>query len=266
MKVLLVDAFNMIHRARFGHAQGEHGITYTFFRSLRSEVERHKPDRIFVVTEGRPVKRIAENAEYKANRTQVLDDGFHRQKRDILNLCKLLPIIKVKHPEHECDDVIAHIAMQKQPNDEHIICSSDSDFIQLLDDSRISLWNPVKKDFVSPVPNYVVWKALRGDKSDNVPGVKGVGDVTATKLVNDPLKLQEFLNSSQEKKNDFDSSYRQILFEEVDESGVQAEECVYDPLRLREEFANRSFSSLVDKQWTKWSATWQALEDKCKHP
>lgn len=265
MKVLLIDAFNMIHRARFGHAQGEHGITYTFFRSLRSEVERHKPDRMYIITEGRPVKRIAENAEYKANRTQILDDGFHRQKRDILNLCSLLPISMAKHPEHECDDVIAHIAREMHSSDEHVVCSSDSDFIQLLDDSRIKLWNPVKKNFVEPVPNYVVWKALRGDKSDNIPGVKGVGDVTASKLTAEPHKLQEFLNSSQEKRNDFDSSYRQILFEEVDRNGVQFEDYLYDPLKLREEFVKREFSSLVDKQWVKWSATWQKLEDKCKH-
>lgn len=262
MKNLIIDAFNMIHRSRFGQ-KGDHGTTYTFFRSLRSEVERHRPDRVFVVWEGRPVRRIAENAKYKANRVPVLEDGFHRQKRDIRELCKLLPLTSMVHPEHECDDVVAYIVRDMLPDDEHVVCSSDSDFIQLIDE-RVRLWNPVRKDFVQSQPNYVVWKALRGDKSDNVPGVRGVGDVTATKLANDEQLLREFLESSEEKKRDFESSYRQILFEEVDPNGVQAQQSNYDSSQLIEEFRNRGFSSIVEKSWLKWSSTWTNLETKCK--
>ncbi len=262
MKNLIIDAFNMIHRSRFGQ-KGDHGTTYTFFRSLRSEVERHKPDRVFVVWEGRPVRRIAENAEYKANRAPVLDDGFHRQKRDIRELCKLLPVTSVVHPEHECDDVIAYIVRSMLPNDEHVVCSSDSDFIQLIDE-RVSLWNPIRKDFVQFQNNYVVWKALRGDKSDNIPGVRGIGDVTATKLANDEKLLQEFLANSDENRHDFESSYKQILFENVDSYGVQAQESNYDSSQLMEEFRIRGFSSIVEKSWVKWSLTWTNLEMKCK--
>lgn len=265
MKNLIIDAFNMIHRSRFGQT-GENGLTYTFFRSLRSEVEKHKPDQVFVVLEGRPVRRMLENSEYKANRTQILDEGFHRQKKDVLELCKLLPISIIKHPQHECDDVIAYIAREMFPDDEHVICSSDTDFIQLLDEERIKLWNPIKKSFVQHQKNYVVWKALRGDKSDNIPGVRGVGDATATKLCNDPLKFDEFFKSNPEKRNDFDSSYRQILFEEIDPKNIQIEKNAYDSSRLMEEFKNRNFNSIVDKSWSKWDATWKNLESKCKQP
>lgn len=264
MKNLIIDAFNMIHRARFGQS-GNDGITYTFFRSLRSEVEKHKPDQVFLVLEGRPVRRLMENSEYKANRTQILDEGFHRQKKDVINLCKQLPIITIKHPQHECDDVVAYIAKSLLPNDDHVICSSDTDFIQLLDETqRIKLWNPIKKSFVQAQPNYVVWKALRGDKADNIPGVKGVGDATATKLSNDSVKFEEFFKNHPEKKNDFDSSYRQILFEEIDPKNIQIEKNAYDPSRLMEEFKSRNFNSIVDKSWSKWDATWKNLESRCK--
>ena len=263
MKILLVDAFNMIHRARHGHDQGEHGITYTFFRSLRSEVEKHKPDLVFLVSEGKPVKRLLENSDYKGNRTPVVDENFHRQKREIFELCNLLPLIQARHPNHECDDVIAHIATTMFPDDDHIICSTDSDFIQIVD-SRVNLWNPIKKSFIQPINNYVIWKALRGDKSDNIPGVKGVGDVTATKLANDQIKLNQFLENDSSKKADFESSLKQILFEDVDHSNIQFKINVYDSEKVVKEFLIRNFNSIAEKSCKKWNLSWIDLEVKCK--
>lgn len=265
MNILLVDAFNMIHRARHGHDKGEYGIIYTFFRSLRSEVEKHKSDLVFLVTEGKPVRRLAENTEYKANRTAIVDEGFHRQKKKIFDLCQSLPIIVARHPQHECDDVIAHIATKMFPNEQHIICSTDTDFIQIVNGANVNLWNPIKKNFIGPIENYSIWKALRGDKSDNIPGVKGIGDVTATKLASDDKKLQQFLDSDPSKKESFESSLRQILFEDVEHKNIQFDCNSYDSERLLEEFRVMNFNSLIDKSWKKWNQTWTDLEDKCKH-
>ena len=180
MKVLAVDSYNMIHRSRFGFGSGDHSTTFNFFRSLRSEIERHQPDEVYIVSEGRPIHRFELNENYKGNRTPLNDDGFHRQKRDIFNLCKLLPVSIIRHPDYECDDVIGHLCMTRHPTDEVTIVSSDSDFIQLLESPTVKLWNPVKKKFLDQWPvDYVMWKALKGDMTDNIPGIKGVGEKRA---------------------------------------------------------------------------------------
>ena len=50
-KVLLVDAYNMIHRARFGFGSGPHSVTFNFFRALRSEINRHLPNKVYIVSD-----------------------------------------------------------------------------------------------------------------------------------------------------------------------------------------------------------------------
>jgi 5'-3' exonuclease len=151
------------------------------------------------------------------------------------------------------------------PNDDHVICSTDSDFIQAIEGERIKLWNPIKKNFIKSVENYVVWKALRGDKSDNIPGVKGVGNVIASKLSTDEKKLNHFLESDPQKKLSFESSLNQILFEKVDQANIQFNCNFYDSNKLFNEFLSRNFNSITDKYWNKWNKTWLDLEEKCKH-
>lgn len=262
-KILLVDTYNMIHRARFGWASGDHSITFTFFRSLRSEIERHKPDKVYIVSEGRPVHREKINPDYKANRAPLKDPDFHRQKRDIFELCKLLPVTVIKHPEFECDDVIGHLAEVTHKTDEVVICSSDSDFIQLIEDDRVFLWNPVKKKFVEKWPvDYVLWKSLRGDKTDNVPGIKGVGDKTAFKLASDQVLLENFLTP--EKRKIFESAMTQIKLASLEKEGEKIDEKDYsfDEASLKNAFTTRQFKSIIEKSWPKWQNSLESLNAK----
>ena len=261
MKVLLIDTYNMIHRSRFGWSKGDHAITFTFFRSLRSEVERHNPDKVYIVSEGMPKHRLAENPEYKGNRTKVLDEGFHRQKRDIFDLCRHLPLTFIRHEDYECDDVIAHLATEVHTSDDVVICSSDSDFIQLLCHDNITLWHPVKKSFVERWPvDYLVWKSLRGDKTDNVPGIKGVGDKTAMKLASDENLLKEFLTD--EKRKIFDSAMSQIKLTKISDKNFIEFKYTFDKEVIKKEFSNREFSSILNKGWKKWNSTWEKLNDR----
>ncbi len=261
MKILLIDAYNMIHRSRFGWMKGEHAITFNFFRSLKSEIDRHAPDRVYIVSEGRPKHRLEENPEYKANRKKIEDDGFHRQKKDIFKLCSLMPVTFIRHEDYECDDVIGHLSVVTHSKDEVVICSSDSDFIQLLDRENVSLWNPVKKSFVEQWPvDYLTWKALRGDKTDNVPGIKGVGDKTAMKLAKDPEKLKGFLTS--EKAKVFESAKSQITLAKISDNNF--DKCVYSISidELKNEFVSRGFKSIVEKGWQKWKNTLEDLDER----
>lgn len=261
MKVLLIDAYNMIHRSRFGWMKGDHAVTFNFFRSLKSEVDRHKPDKVYVVSEGKPKHRIAENAEYKANRVRIKDDNFHRQKRDIFGLCSYLPVSLIRHEDYECDDVIGHLTNEDHAKDEVVICSSDSDFIQLISTNRVSLWNPVKKSFIDPWPvDYITWKALRGDKTDNIPGIKGVGDKTAMKLASDHKKLTEFLTP--DKRKVFESAKSQILLAKIEDNKFIRCDYTFNHENLKQEFSDRGFGSIVEKGWNKWMNTWENINEK----
>ena len=261
MKVLLIDAYNMIHRSRFGWMKGDHAITFNFFRSLKSEIDRHSPDKVYIVSEGRPVHRITSNPEYKANRQSIKDEGFHRQKRDIFSLIAHLPVTFMRHADYECDDVIGHLAIEAHESDEVVICSSDSDFIQLLDKDNVTLWNPVKKSFVERWPvDYLIWKSLRGDKTDNVPGIKGVGDKTAMKLASDPQKLKEFL--TEERMLVFKSAMSQIRLAEIFDNNFETSDYTFDSSALKERFSERDFKTIVGKGWSKWEQTWSTLDDK----
>lgn len=251
----------MIHRSRFGWMKGDHSITFNFFRSLKSEIDRHTPDKVYVVSEGRPKHRLLENPEYKANRKKIDDNGFHRQKRDIFNVIKDLPVTFIRHEDYECDDVIGHLATVTHLEDEVVICSSDSDFIQLLEKQNVSLWNPVKKSFVEKWPvDYLVWKSLRGDKTDNVPGIKGVGDKTAMKLASDTQKLENFLTD--DKRKTFESAMEQIKLAQIFDNNFDMSDYTFDNESLKEKFTERGFSSIVGKGWKKWEQTWSTLNEK----
>ena len=261
MKVLLIDTYNMIHRSRFGWSKGDHAITFTFFRSLRSEVERHDPDKVYIVSEGKPKHRLSENPNYKGNRKSLTDDGFHRQKRDIFDLCKYLPVTFIKHDDYECDDVISHLSTEVHSEDDVVICSSDSDFIQLLSYDNVSLWHPVKKSFVEKWPvDYLVWKSLRGDKTDNVPGIKGVGDKTAMKLAADSDLLQKFLTN--EKRKIFESAMSQIKLAKIVDENFTQFRYSFDKEIIKKEFSVREFSSILNKGWKKWNSTWEKLDER----
>lgn len=253
----------MIHRSRFGWSTGDHAITYTFFRSLKAEISRHEPDKVYIVSEGKPLHRLVINPDYKGNRKPMTDDGFHRQKKDIFEICKYLPVTFIKHPEYECDDVIGHLTSNIHKDDEVVICSSDSDFIQLLEYPDTHLWNPVRKQFIEKWPvDYLVWKSLRGDKTDNVPGIKGVGDKTAMKLAKDSEALEKFLTD--DKRKIYENAFAQIKLSEINENCNKFIESDYtfSDTKLYKEFEHRSFNSITTKGWTKWKSTMEELNDK----
>jgi DNA polymerase-1 len=268
MKVLAIDSYNMIHRARFGYGSGHHSITFNFFRSLKSEIERHRPDLVYIVSEGRPVHRIKLNEDYKGNRSPILDDNFHRQKQDIFNLCKFLPVKMIRHVDYECDDVIAHICLTKHADDDVTIVSSDSDFIQLLEKKKVCLWNPVKKKFIEKWPvDYVTWKSLKGDPTDNIAGIKGIGEKRAFSLASDVSILNKMLEEDDLKKKIYESAYAQIQLIDfsVDDVGIEESTHEFNEPRIHSEFMKREFKSMVGNAWTKWCVTMERLNDTDKN-
>lgn len=260
MKVLIIDLYNMIHRARYGFGQGDHAVIFNFFRQLKSEIDKHESEIVYVVDEGRPVQSIAVDSNYKGNRVRDPDENFHRQKREIIQILKTISgVVYAQHPERECDDVAAHLAVVAHKDDHVTIVSSDSDFIQVLEErDNIFLWNPVKKQFVEKVPNYIIYKALKGDPTDNVPGVPGVGHVKATELANNALARNLFLEKNMAHEI-FDKAYRMIKFKPVLSEEVTYINTKFDEQKLLKEFTDRDFQSIIGKSWPKWVKTFGGI-------
>ena len=264
--VLLLDGYNLIYRARHsGMNKGEFSTIFNFFRSIRPLVEKFNPDLCYFVLEGMPVKRLEVAPEYKAQRVYHDKDNFRSQRKKIISLIKeFFPFTIARHSDYECDDVINFLANEKHKNDNVTIISSDTDFIQSINE-KTKVYNPVRKLFQDETEyNYVEWKALVGDKSDNIEGFKGVGNKTAIKLLNDSNKLNDFLLQEGFKEK-FNKNKFMIRFHDLTEEKLNIEYTLpQNPNwnNLKNEFINMQFSSIIskDKSWNKYINTFQNLE------
>jgi len=265
MKVVMLDAYNLIHRARSGFTKGAHAIVYNFFRGIRPIIELHNPDRVYFVLEGIPKHRQALLPSYKGDRVSP-GDSFHKQKRIIISLIKTsFPFQVMQAEDLECDDLIGNLAHYHESNgDECVIVSGDSDFIQVLDKNpSVKLYHPIKKTYVEkPGYHYLTWKALCGDKTDNIPGIKGVGAKTAEKLCKNTGQMAAFLQ-----KNDnravFHRNFSLIAFPEI--TGFRPRDYTitageFHEGDIRECFEAMGFTSMLkESTWKKYAATFRDL-------
>jgi 5'-3' exonuclease len=273
MTILALDFMNAAHRARSGFLAGDYPVVFNFFRGFRALVEQFKPNRVYVALEGRPHARHALMGEYKANRVVAADDpraaemaNFFRQVdiiKELLN--SYFPVSVVRHPDFEADDTIANLISRSTSAVPWVLVSSDTDFIQLLQtQSNLRLYNPVRKEFVEAPADYdyVTWKALRGDATDNIPGVPGVGDKTADKIASDPDLLTEYV-SRPEVEPIFTRNYDLIRFAEWndDERGeMTSSSPTKDWDTVKSRFSQFEFASIVkDGTWQKFVGTFDKL-------
>lgn len=230
-KILIIDAYNMIHRCRFTWGGGQITefdkdlIFYNFVKTLRSELERHSSDKVYFVLDGKPGNRLGISSDYKGNRRVETTDPeiiaywayFRDQKNKVINFVKrCLPITTVFHPFYEADDLIYHLVVENKMSDITIV-SSDTDFIQILNEypNRVSLYNPVSKKYRENTEyDYVSWKAMVGDRTDNIPGVHRVGDKTAKKILSKNGALEDRMADLNFKKQYLDS-YRLIKLDNM---------------------------------------------------
>jgi len=272
MTILCIDFMNIAHRARSGFQAGDYPVVFNFFRQFKALVEQFKPNRVYVVLEGRPVERHEALPEYKANRVVPVDDPrrdelerFFKQKDVILGLLsKHFPVAVVRHPTSEADDTIANLVCTSTPVVPWTIVSSDTDFIQVLQEyPHVSLYNPVKKQFVeAPEYPYLTWKALRGDSTDNIPGIPGIGDKTAEKIAMDPSLLVETMKDST-KAELFQRNYDLIEFKRWsnDEATQMTSSApTKDWSMIKNTFDSMGFQSITkDGTWEKFVATFDRL-------
>ncbi len=167
---------------------------YIFNNMLRKLAKSYSPEYIAAVFEsGAPSARMAEFAEYKANRAEMPPDLGEQipQIRRILDAMRI-PILE--YTGFEADDVIGAIARRaEQAGIAVVIVSSDKDMMQIVSE-RVSMLNPAKddewydpakvKEFLGVPPAQVAdLFALKGDAIDNIPGAPGIGDKGARDLI-----------------------------------------------------------------------------------
>ena len=265
MKVLLLDAYNLIYRARSGYMKGDYPVVYNFFRGIRPLIEKFKPQKVYFVLEGNPQFRTQLNDAYKANRSNN-DRHFHEQKAQIISIVReCFPFVSVRHPNLECDDTIATLVkVHCQQDDECIIISSDSDFYQLLNVfDKCTIYNPIKKKIIErPDYDYVTWKALRGDATDNIAGIPGCGDKTADKLVRSQELLVEYLKKDPVRQHIFERNVNLIRLVDFSDnlSEMERHDGVADFEQLYDIFDDMEFNSMLkEKTWNKYVNTFKEV-------
>jgi len=196
-RIVLVDGHHLAYRSYFAlpemtTSRGEPvQAIYGFLRTLL-KLLREDGDCVIVVFDAPgPSFRHEAYEAYKAQRAPTPED-FKPQVEKIKEAVDLLGLTRLEVPGFEADDVIGTLAKRAEREGyEVVIVSSDRDLFQLLSD-RVSVWLPtgetmtpekVEKKYGVPPSAWVDYRALVGDPSDNIPGVKGIGPKTAAKLI-----------------------------------------------------------------------------------
>ena len=213
--------------------QGNHvGGLVGFMKSLGYAIKLIKPTRVILVFDGQGniTNRRNTYSEYKANRQIKRITNFNvfstleeesesvaTQMMRLLDYLKCLPVNISIIDKIEADDTIAYLSQKLK--DDIVIYSADQDFLQLVDD-RVTVYSPIKKKFYRPNDvfeqyglyphNFITMKCLMGDKSDNLPGVKGLG----------PKKLMKFFPEIAGKEKFTLQEAYQKATDKVDEHGI----------------------------------------------
>lgn len=268
-KVLLLDGYNLFYRARYSNMRkGQHATVFNFFRSLRPLIEKFSPDSVFLVLEGMPKKRMLLSEDYKGTRVHTNEDNFKEQRRQIEKLLeRFYPVNLVRQPDFECDDIIGYLANKFSVDSQVTIVSTDTDFIQSIDEN-VQLYNPVRKTFVDKFEcNYVLYKALKGDAADNIEGFSGIGDKTAKKLVQNKELMKEFLDKENNLEK-FKHNVEMIRFHKLNEEEIKNINFFGYNLEgwenLRSIFKEMEFKSMTEKEtsWQKYIKTFNEIKDE----
>jgi DNA polymerase-1 len=225
-RLFLLDGYALIYRAFFAMisrplrtTRGENtsaawGVTNFLLRM----VEQHRPEYLAWVNDAGTSFREERYADYKSTREKLDDElqaDFDRSLERILELLNAFRIPVVAVPGYEADDVIGTLATRaSEAGVQAVIVSGDKDFYQLIG-PRVALLNPgrggpaaVEETWVDesnaserlgvPPRQVADYLALVGDTSDNVPGVKGIGEKGAQKLLAEYGDLETILGRAGE--------------------------------------------------------------------
>jgi DNA polymerase-1 len=219
-RLLLIDGHSMAYRAffalpteNFTTATGQHtNAIYGFATMLISLLKDEKPTHVAVAFDvSRKTFRTEIFPEYKANRAKTPDE-FRSQMSYLNELVKGFGITQFSVEGFEADDIIATLATRAATDGfEVLICTGDRDSFQLVTESitvlypkrgvsemaRMTPQAVIDKYQMTPL-QYPDFAALRGDPSDNLPSIPGVGEKTAAKWIIEYGSLEKLLEKADE--------------------------------------------------------------------
>ena len=204
-RLLIVDSNALFHRSRaaltrtMGEMSTSHGVpttgTYGFLNALFSVIEKYQFDSVIPAFDAGNNWRKKEDTEYKADREK--NDLAHYADMNLLieDVLPALGFSPIGVKGWEADDIVATVSRNSPAYEEVFILTCDKDLLQLVTNRvKVILFNSAKKvrevdiDGVQEIygvyPSEVKYfKALAGDASDNVAGIRGIGPKTAVKII-----------------------------------------------------------------------------------
>ena len=253
-KVLIIDGLNTFIRVfsviPTTNEDGIHiGGIVGFLRSIGYAINMIRPTRTIIVFDGKggsnrrrkiyPEYKQNRKTKYRVNRSNSFasqDDekmNMIMQIQRVVEYLDTLPVTVLSYDNIEADDTIGYICRQVLTDSQITIMSTDKDFLQLAN-GRIKIWSPTKKkmydedkvldEYGISSHNYIWYRVLDGDKSDNISGVRGFGLKTIQKKLpflseNRIVKLDEVLNELPEHKDTIELNYKLMQLSDVDISG-----------------------------------------------
>jgi DNA polymerase-1 len=232
-RLLLLDGHSLAYRAFFALPPENFSTTtgqptnavYGFTAMLINVLRDEQPTHVAVAFDrSEPTFRHEQYVEYKANRRETPED-FRSQLSLIFEVLDALGIKRLSVAGYEADDLIATLATQAENEGmDVLIVSGDRDVLQLVDDqvtvlmtrrgiTDMSRFTPaaVEEKYSLTPAQYPDFAAVRGDPSDNLPGIPGVGEKTATKWIREFGSLEELVNRVDEVKGKAGDALREHL-------------------------------------------------------
>jgi DNA polymerase-1 len=220
--ILLVDGCNLLHQSfhkfeKLKSTDGKpSGAIFGFFKSLHMYLTRFEPDEVYISFDnGHSPVRTKLLPNYKGHRKNISVDyeSLQKQKAIIMKMLGMLRINyifdKKKSTVYEGDDFLAYLAIKKFQSEKMILISSDKDFNQLLS-NNLRIYNPRKDEMIrmdncKELFGYhshetVEYLAMVGDTSDDIPGFKGIGPVTARKILDEYKSIYKYLEAKPNKE------------------------------------------------------------------
>ncbi|AIU32584.1 MULTISPECIES: DNA polymerase I [Corynebacterium] len=232
-RLMLIDGHSMAFRAfyalpaeNFSTSGGQAtNAVYGFLSMLSSLLNEEKPSHVAVAFDiGRKTFRTDMFPEYKAQR-EATPPEFKGQVELIKEVLEVLGITTLEKENYEADDVIATLATAAQPlGFETLIVTGDRDSFQLVNETTTVLYpmrgvsvlhrftpEAVEEKYGLTPAQYPDFAALRGDPSDNLPNIPGVGPKTATKWIVEYGSLDQLLEHADDIKGKAGTSFRERL-------------------------------------------------------
>lgn len=203
MKILTIDGNNLLYRvywiSKNQEAYTQSLLISNFLKSIKTYTEKFSPEKIICTWDKKLQDAInfrqAQDENYKSNREK--NDEIYDATYPLDEIMETMGI-KIMYPYHlEADDIMHYISIK---NDNNVIVSTDKDILQLVSETT-KVYNPVKKtvytndNFKYFIGNsqkeFLMIKAIIGDQSDNIKGIKGYGIKRAKKLIQQPELITE---------------------------------------------------------------------------